>query len=76
MKGILKEYGFQEEMLASIKTIARIHKIKPEVIICIAYADSSLGKYLKTKNNIGNVGNNDRGDKVNYGNIEQGFNAI
>lgn len=65
-----------DELYPAIKTIARIHKVYPEVIICIAYADSSLGKHLKTKNNVGNVGNNDRWDRQDYDNIEQWFNAI
>ena len=42
------------------------HWIKPEVLVCIAKADSSLGRELKSKNNIGNVGNNDRWNTVNY----------
>lgn len=61
MMQLLDNYGWDSnELYPAIKTIARIHKVYPEVIICIAYADSSLGKHLKTKNNVGNVGNNDR----------------
>ncbi len=33
---------------------------------CIAFAESTLGRHLSTSNNIGNVGNNDRGDRVSY----------
>lgn len=33
------------------------HKIKPEVLVCIAMADTTLGKATRTENNIGNVGN-------------------
>ena len=58
------------------KTVARIHKIYPEMLICIAYADSSLWRFLKTENNFGNVGNNDRGETVGYDTPEQGINAI
>ena len=77
MKWLLKAYDLDpEELRPAIRTIARIHRIYPEAIICIAYADSSIGRYSKTKNNPGNVWNNDRGNKVNYDNIEQGFNAI
>jgi hypothetical protein len=53
-----------------------INKIKPEVIVCIAQADSSLGNALKTSYNLGNVGNNDRGDTVHYSNLETGINNI
>jgi hypothetical protein len=52
------------------------HKIHPAMIICIAQADSSLGKALKSTNNIGNVGNNDRGDVVHYPTLEHGIEAI
>ncbi len=55
---------------------ARIHQVYPEVLLCITYADTSIGKHLKTPFNWGNVGNNDRGDKVWFKNIEQGINAI
>ena len=40
--------------------------IKPEVILCIARADTDLWRAMKSKNNIGNVGNNDRWDTVEY----------
>lgn len=32
--------------------------------ICIWYAETSLGRHFASANNIGNVGNNDRGDRV------------
>lgn len=58
---ILQAYGFNPNTTRpALQTIARIHKVYPEVILCIAYADSSLGTNLKTKHNYGNVGNNDR----------------
>ena len=34
--------------------------IDVDVGICIAFAESTLGRHLSTENNIGNVGNNDR----------------
>ena len=58
------------------ETVARIYRVYPEALICIAYADSSLGRFLKTENNLGNVGNNDRWDRVAYSTIEAGINAI
>lgn len=74
---LLQVYGFDwPQVWLSIKKIAWDWGVYPEAIICIAYADSSLGKFLKTKHNYGNVWNNDRGDTVEYDSIEQGFNAI
>lgn len=32
--------------------------------ICIGLAETSLGRYFASSHNIGNVGNNDRGDRV------------
>lgn len=58
------------------QVIARVYRVYPEVLICIAYADSSLWNFLKTANNFGNVGNNDRGDKVSFITPEAGVNAI
>ena len=77
MKQLLDAYGIDsEEYYPSIKAIARIHNVYPEALICIAYADSSLGKHLKTAHNYGNVWNNDRWDKVAFANFEKWFNAI
>lgn len=74
---LLNQYGFSwEDTRYTIRTISRIYRVYPETIVCIAYADSSLGRFLKTEHNYGNVGNNDRWDTVSYSNVEQGFNAI
>jgi len=40
--------------------------IDRDVTICIAFAESTLWKYLSTSNNIGNVWNNDRGDRIPF----------
>ena len=53
-----------------------VKDIKYPVAICIAWADSDLGKALKSKNNIGNVWNNDRWDTKEYATIYDGINAI
>ena len=50
--------------------------IKYPVAICIARADSHLWKALKSKNNIGNVGNNDRWDTKAFATIYDGITAI
>lgn len=50
--------------------------IKPEVLVCIAWADSHLWYALKSKNNIWNVWNNDRWDIKEYETLDQGIRAI
>lgn len=40
--------------------------IDRDVVICIWVAESTLGKHLTTSNNIWNVGNNDRWDRIAY----------
>ena len=40
--------------------------IDRDVVICIALAESTLWQYLTTSNNIGNVWNNDRWDRIAY----------
>ena len=46
------------------------------MVICIAFAESTLGRFLSTNNNIGNVGNNDRGDRIAYSNPYNGARLI
>lgn len=52
------------------------YDIKPEVILCIARADTDLWKAMKSKNNIWNVGNNDRWDTKEYATIRDGIFGI
>ena len=47
-----------------------------DMVICIGFAESTLGKFLATDNNIGNVGNNDRGDRIAYNNPFNGARLI
>ena len=56
---IYKDLNFWE-------SVAEWTNIDRDVVICIALAESTLGKYLTTSNNIWNVGNNDRWDRVAY----------
>lgn len=56
--------------------VAYEQNIKPEVLICIARADSHLWHALKSKNNVGNVWNNDRWDTVAYKTLEAGIRAM
>lgn len=50
--------------------------IPAEIGACIAVAESSLGTNLTTSYNIGNVGNNDRGDRIAYDSPLQGARLI
>ncbi|MDD2537167.1 MAG: peptidoglycan DD-metalloendopeptidase family protein [Candidatus Absconditabacteria bacterium] len=50
--------------------------IDRDMVICVAFAESTLGNYLSTSNNIGNVGNNDRGDRIAYGTPYEGARLI
>lgn len=52
------------------------YKIDFTVPICVAWADSHLGKALKSKNNIGNVWNDDRGRTREYETLEAWIEAI
>lgn len=56
---IYREVAFREDAVAGTN-------IDKDVVICIAVAESSLWKYLATSNNIGNVWNNDRWDRVPF----------
>lgn len=70
---MLKKYGYSPAMRHKI---AAEQNIKTEVLVAIAWADTHLGYASKSKNNIGNVGNNDRWDTVEYPTIEAGIRAM
>ncbi len=46
------------------ETAAAGTNIDVDLGMCIGYAETSLGRHFASSNNIGNVGNNDRGDRV------------
>lgn len=73
---LLQNYGMWQNEWSAIKTISRIHRIYPEVFLCLWYAETSLGKFYKSSSNIANIWNNDRWDTISFINLEQGFNAI
>ncbi len=50
--------------------------IDRDMVICIAFAESTLGRFLSTDNNIGNVWNNDRWDRIAYANPYNGARLI
>jgi hypothetical protein len=41
--------------------------------MCVGLAETTLGNYLKTPYNIGNVGNTDSGDTVTFGSAREGI---
>ena len=57
--GVYKELDFWN-------SVVEWTNIDRDVVICIWVAESTLWKYLTTSNNIWNVGNNDRWDRVAY----------
>ena len=66
-----------EDVLANRwERVGKKYWIKEEVLVCIAKADSSLWKALKTKNNFWNVWNNDRWDKVHFNSPIEWIEAI
>jgi hypothetical protein len=52
------------------------YKIDFTLPICIAWADSHLWKALKSKNNVGNIWNNDRWDVKHFDTLEAWIEAI
>ena len=57
--GVYKELDFWN-------SVVEWTNIDRDVVICIWVAESTLWKYLTTSNNIWNVGNNDRWDRIAY----------
>lgn len=51
-KGVFQSISLREQAGES-------HAIDPSFVICIGFAESTLGHYLTTANNMGNVGNPD-----------------
>jgi murein DD-endopeptidase MepM/ murein hydrolase activator NlpD len=47
--------------------------IDPTFVMCVGLAETSLGKHLKSAYNVWNVGNNDRGDTVDFPNARTGI---
>ena len=50
--------------------------IDRDMVICIDFAESTLWRFLSTDNNIGNVWNNDRWDRIAYSNPYNGARLI
>lgn len=67
--GVYRELPFWDSVVIGTN-------IDRDMVICVAFAESTLGQYLATNNNIGNVGNNDRGDRIAYGTPYDGARLI
>ncbi len=67
--GTYKHLAFREDVIKGTN-------IDKDMVICVAFAESTLGRYLSTSNNIGNVGNNDRWDRVGFSTAYAGARAI
>lgn len=74
----LKKYGADNVKgeTALFRKVGADYGIKPEVLVAIANADSSLGRALKTKNNIGNVGNTSDGRTQEFETLELAVEAM
>ena len=73
----LKRYGVGVyQQVPFWADVVKDTNIDRDVVICIAFAESTLGHYLSTAGNIGNVGNNDRGDRVPFASAYEGARAI
>ena len=70
LEAFAREYGQDPQDFIDA---GKKYNIKPEVILCIARADSDLWRAMKSKNNIGNVGNNDRWDTREFDTIRDGI---
>jgi len=62
--GIYRELAFWQDASEN-------SNIDLDVGICVAFAESTLWKYLSTPNNIWNVWNNDRWDRISFGSALQ-----
>ncbi len=67
--GIYRELAFWEDAVKDTN-------IDRDVVICIAFAESTLGNYLSTSNNIWNVGNDDSGNRISFSSALAGARAI
>ncbi len=67
--GIYKQVAFREDVVKGTN-------IDKDMVMCIAFAESTLGRHLSTNGNIGNVGNNDRWDRVPFQSAYAGARAI
>ncbi|MFA7284201.1 MAG: peptidoglycan DD-metalloendopeptidase family protein [Candidatus Absconditabacterales bacterium] len=77
IKNFINKYGnapFDSYILR--KQAASEHHISLELGVCIAVAETSFGRAFASARNIGNVGNNDRGDRIDFRSPLEGANVI
>ncbi len=77
-----REQFLQKYAIDEFKDIALWQKAQSgtnvdiDVGICIGFAESGLGHNLSSKWNVGNVGNNDRGNRIAFDSPQDGARAI
>ena len=77
IKNFINKYGnapFDSYILR--KQAAANHHIPLELGVCIAVAETSFGRAFASARNIGNVWNNDRWDRIDFGSPLEGANVI
>lgn len=52
------------------------HKVPLEFGVCIAVAETSFGRAFASRRNVWNVGNNDRGDRIDFSSPVEGASTI
>lgn len=75
MRELLREY-WKEYLYETFFYGWKMFGIYPELAICIAKADTSLWRQTKSKNNLWNVWNNDRGNTVEFDDEYKAVRAI
>jgi len=56
--------------------IAKENWIKIEILACIAMSETDFGRKNTTTNNLWNVWNNDRGNRIHFLSVEEGIKSI
>lgn len=51
-------------------------RLDPSFIMCVGLAETTLGNHLKTRYNVGNVGNTDSGDVLEFSSPSAGIAAM
>ena len=75
MKEMLRAYD-KEYLFDTFYWWGKMFWVYPELAICIAKADTTLWRHTKSANNLGNVGNNDRGNTVAFDSEYKAIKAI
>jgi hypothetical protein len=75
MKEMLRTYD-KEYLFETFYWWGKMFWVYPELAICIAKADTTLGRHTKSANNLGNVGNNDRWNTVAFDDEYKAIKAI